>query len=185
MAEVELGPGGTGCPVPGCRWCPSDGDCEDCLDCLYGPGVEDQVPTHLDRPVVAWHHLPLPVAALAKARGELRAGDLVALLLRAARGDIGVSQREMAARLGVAKSTLARVETAAGRMTLDQADTLLRSLGHSLWVLDREGEPVSTRVWGTSELLLRDHAGRRHPAHATVRVDRADDGGAETHAWRP
>ncbi|OVZ62083.1 MULTISPECIES: helix-turn-helix transcriptional regulator [Pigmentiphaga] len=62
-------------------------------------------------------------------------GD-VASMLRSARKDSGLSQEEMAQRAGVARSTLARMETVArGDMSVSALVRLLEAAGYDLKVV--------------------------------------------------
>lgn len=89
-------------------------------------------------------------------------------LARRARRLAGLSQRELAARSGVGKTTVSRVES--GRL-MPRVDTLERILGVArlrLVVIDEDRRVVlPMRVWdGTT-----DGAGRRYPAHLDTILD--------------
>jgi transcriptional regulator with XRE-family HTH domain len=89
---------------------------------------------------------------------------MVPLILRAARRDADLSQRELAALSGVPASTIAAVET--GRdVRVTVFDRLLALCGWDLSVLDSRGH----RVEALAESGLRDRSGRRYPAHLDVR----------------
>lgn len=81
--------------------------------------------------------------------------------LRRARRIMDVSQRELAALLGVAPSTVARAESSTGDVSLTLVTSVLEQAGLRLAVVDADGKPVAPmRADGA-----RDHAGRRCPAH--------------------
>ena len=166
----------TGCPVPGCPLCVVDGECEDCLDCLLGPGVSSEPPPDPSAPVSWGDRLPSRARELARARGSLAVSDVVGLVLREHRHRSGGSQRTLADELGLSKSGLGRAEQHPGRLTLDVAARLLAVAGYRLAVLDPDGIEVDPARWGVGELLVRDAAGRRLPAHADMLVACEDSG---------
>jgi HTH-type transcriptional regulator/antitoxin HipB len=82
-------------------------------------------------------------------------------LLRRARRTAHLSQRELAARAGVAPSTVARAELATGEMLFSTILRLFAAAGMRLTVHDdTDVELVAMRTDG-----LRDRAGRRYAAH--------------------
>jgi transcriptional regulator with XRE-family HTH domain len=89
--------------------------------------------------------------------------DAARYLVRARRlADL--SQRDLAAASGIAKSTISAFESGARRVPAEVLDRLLRATGLRLAVLDeerREVQPVPPE-W------VRDNAGRRFPAHLDV-----------------
>jgi transcriptional regulator with XRE-family HTH domain len=89
--------------------------------------------------------------------------DAGALLARARRL-AGVSQRELAAAVGVAPSTVGGIESGSRRAGVELLDTLLRATGLRLAVLDSDGFEVSP----VPVDAVRDGAGRRFPAHLDV-----------------
>ena len=87
-------------------------------------------------------------------------------VVRRVRRRLDVSQRALAARLGVSQSRVARWET--GR-TVPSADMLLqlaRMAGLHLELIDAAGE-VEVPMRGDG---ARDRAGRRYPAHVDIRA---------------
>ena len=90
--------------------------------------------------------------------------SMVPLILRAARRQADLSQRELATLSGVPASTIAAVET--GRdVRVTVFDRLLTLCGWELCVLDSGGH----RVDALTDNGPRDRAGRRYPAHLDVR----------------
>lgn len=86
-------------------------------------------------------------------------------LVRRVRRRLGVSQRALAAQLGVSQSRVARWET--GRTIPSAADLeeVLALIGASLVALDENGEQVRAM----SPLAVRDLADRHYPAHCDPR----------------
>jgi transcriptional regulator with XRE-family HTH domain len=98
---------------------------------------------------------------------EVPLREVVALCLRAGRRLLRLDQRSFAARAGLSKSTLARLETAAADAPISTFQAALAAAGHRLAVTDENG-----RVWRPDRgaidvdgLGLRDEAARRFPAH--------------------
>lgn len=92
----------------------------------------------------------------------------VADYLRAARRELDVSQRELASRLGVSASKVARAEGDGAGISLRYVLDVLSEAGWRLTVVDGEGAvvvPAPTLV----DPKLRDRSGRRFPAHLDVR----------------
>lgn len=115
---------------------------------------------------------------------ELRAPGVeeqVGLALRAYRRARGWSQRALAAELGVAQSTLARMERRAGEVTLATVLGYLERVGCSLAVVDESGTPVT--AWEPTDLLASDRGGRRFPAHRKVRRSEHGPRWWEFHEW--
>ena len=82
-------------------------------------------------------------------------------MVRRARRATGLSQRDLARRLGVAHSTVARWETGASSPDLTTFHRLASLAGLRLVTLDADGavvEPMRTDA-------ARDRAGRRYPSH--------------------
>jgi len=93
------------------------------------------------------------------------ADDLLGSLLRRVRRTADVSQRELADRLGVAPSTVARAET--GERDLPTS-VLVRAAGLAglrVGLLDADGREVP----GMAPGAVRDRTGRRFPAHLDTR----------------
>ena len=86
-----------------------------------------------------------------------------ALLVRARRF-AGLSQRELARRTGVAKSTVASVESGARQPSLQLLDRLLCASGLRLAVVDAHGAALTP----FPDDAIRDNGGRRFPAHLDV-----------------
>ncbi len=89
--------------------------------------------------------------------------DAVGYLVRARRR-VGLSQREMAARVDVAQSTLAGYEGGTRRVPESVLAAVLSIAGLRLAVLDAAGEEVLPFPTNA----VRDNAGRRFPAHLEV-----------------
>ena len=86
-------------------------------------------------------------------------------LVRRVRRQLGVSQRGLAAQLGVSQSRVARWET--GRTIPSTADLaeVLALAGATLLAVDEDGE----RVVAMNPLAIRDRADRHYPAHCDPR----------------
>lgn len=99
--------------------------------------------------------------------------DDLGAVLRAARRAADLSQRQLAARAGVSKSLVARLEASEpGLVDLDRLATVLAALGLRLAVLDEADRPAPAEPPGQP----RDRAGRRFPPHLDLRkVDRFGD----------
>ena len=96
-------------------------------------------------------------------------------LLRAARAEAGLTQRELAARTGVAQPTIARVEAGAADPRVETLDRLLRACGHTLTAQRRAGAGVDRSQ--IRELLRLSPAARvellRDDAAGLARLERA------------
>jgi hypothetical protein len=86
-------------------------------------------------------------------------------LVRRARRRLGMSQRDLAAELGVSQSRVARWET--GRTIPSTADLeeVLALSGVTIMAVDEHGE----QVVGMNPLAVRDRADRHYPAHCDPR----------------
>ena len=93
--------------------------------------------------------------------------ELVPVALRRWRKHGGLSQREAAGSLGVARSQIARAESQPGMLKLDSLLSLLRAVGYDLLVVDRDGTRLSDDL-SAEEVLPRTRAGRRFPATSDV-----------------
>lgn len=67
----------------------------------------------------------------------------VGLVLRAARKSAQLSQKQLAAKLGLSQNRLSELETDAGAMRVDQLLAALAALGLELQVQTRGGVPVT------------------------------------------
>jgi transcriptional regulator with XRE-family HTH domain len=76
------------------------------------------------------------------------------------------SQRQLARRAGVPKSTVADVETSRRSPSLTTLARLVAATGHRLEIVDPAGTPAS---WHVTDVSPRDAAGRRYPPHLDVR----------------
>lgn len=81
--------------------------------------------------------------------------------LRRARRIADLSQRDMADRIGVSGSTIARAELASETVTVAVAEAILAQAGLRLVVVDAAGRRVS----GLRHDAARNHGGSRYPAH--------------------
>lgn len=88
-------------------------------------------------------------------------------LVRRARRRARLSQRQLADRLGVSQSVVARWETGRRTPGVEHLEQVMHLAGLRLVVLDQEASSVEPM----SEQAMRDRGGRRYPAHADVRVD--------------
>ncbi|MFF2494517.1 helix-turn-helix domain-containing protein [Agromyces sp. NPDC058064] len=95
------------------------------------------------------------------ARGCLDVAGLVLRVRRAA----DLSQRELAAALGIGQSTIARLETGRSDPRVGELERVLAVAGMRLAVVDAANEPVAPVPFDE----LRDHGGRRSPAHLDAR----------------
>ncbi|MPZ62246.1 MAG: hypothetical protein GEU93_13325 [Propionibacteriales bacterium] len=91
-------------------------------------------------------------------------------VLRLARRDSDLSQRQLARWSGVPKSTIADAECARGRINLLSAMELLACLGYDLRIIDRSGHEVPAFLMDQR----RDCVGRRFPAHLDL-IPKGDD----------
>lgn len=89
-----------------------------------------------------------------------------------------LSQRELAQRLGVAPSTVARLENGQRRASAELLDAILALAGLRVAVLDGAGREVPPFPADA----VRDNAGRRFPAHLDVRPP---DDVPRHRAWYP
>lgn len=85
--------------------------------------------------------------------------------IRRCRRTVGLAQRAMAERVGMAQQTLARVETGQQDLRVREFAALVRSAGLRLVLLDEDG----TEIAPMRPDPVRDAAGRRFPAHVDVR----------------
>ncbi|MGY1914853.1 helix-turn-helix domain-containing protein [Blastococcus sp. SYSU DS0973] len=112
----------------------------------------------------------------------MRGGDqaeLLAGMLRRARRAADLSQREMAAAAGIAKSTLAAAEAGARDLPVGALLSVLAVARLGLALVGADG----TEVVPMSDRAIRDHGGRRFPAHLDPRY--SDEGwwhGAERYS---
>lgn len=89
-------------------------------------------------------------------------------LVRRVRRAAQLSQRELAKHAGVARSTIAAVESGAKLPGLRTLQRILNTAGYQLAVLDRDDRlVVPLMIWGG----VRDGAGRRYPAHLDTIID--------------
>lgn len=93
--------------------------------------------------------------------------EQVGLALRSYRRANGLSQRALAQAVDVPPATVARLERSALSCSLATIVKLLAATGHSLGVVDAEGQPVTE--WDTTDLRARDRSGRRFPANRKVK----------------
>ena len=104
-----------------------------------------------------------------QARESLTVGQSVAMALRAHRGALREGQREYAARRGWSSAHQARLERHPDDRKLGQVVAALEGTGFRLGLLrGPAGDEPAPESWPTSELLARDAAGRRLPAHVVV-----------------
>ena len=85
-------------------------------------------------------------------------------LIRRVRRVADLSQRDLAQRMGVSQSTVARWETGQSRPTLGAFEQMLAVGGLRLQVIDSSGATVAPM----REDGARDRAGRRFPAHVDL-----------------
>ncbi|MGY1722779.1 helix-turn-helix transcriptional regulator [Blastococcus sp. SYSU DS0533] len=104
--------------------------------------------------------------------GVARDFDLCGLLRRIRRR-ADLSQRELAERLGLSKSTVAAVEAGARGVDARLLAAAAELAGLRLGLLDEAGHRVERMAPGT----VRDRAGRRFPAHLDTML-------SEERAWR-
>jgi len=135
------------------------------------------------------------VPRLRDARGTVTVADEVGLALRAHRRQLALSQRAYAAARGLSRARVARLESGAGRMSLDTVVTALHGTGFALHVSCAEddgpepdggagalavkdseghrghltGRRVPREAWVATDLVARVRGGgRRFPAHRQV-----------------
>lgn len=112
---------------------------------------------------------------MADGRGTVPFDEQVGLALRSYRREHGLSQRAFAEAVEVAPATVARLERSALSCSLGKVSELLAATGHSLAVVDADGQPVTT--WDTTDLRARDRSGRRFPANRKVKPLRVQAAG--------
>ena len=90
----------------------------------------------------------------------------ISVVIRSARAERAVSQRELAAAVGVSQSTVSRLESGSPDVSLGAAVRVLTTLGQRLKVAGPIGRPAlpAPRLRANGE-HVRDGAGRRLPAH--------------------
>ncbi|WP_158548849.1 helix-turn-helix domain-containing protein [Blastococcus sp. TF02A-26] len=91
-------------------------------------------------------------------------------LLRRIRRIADLSQRELAAAIGVSKSALAAAEAGTGRLDVRALGRAAEAAGLRIALVDAAGDEVLGMADGT----VRDMAGRRFPAHLDTRY--SDEG---------
>ena len=94
----------------------------------------------------------------------------VAGLLRRIRRTADLSQRELAAAIGISKSAVAAAEAGAGRLDVRALGRAAACAGLRLALLDAAGAEVEGMADGT----VRDMDGRRFPAHVDLRLSDED-----------
>lgn len=92
--------------------------------------------------------------------------EQVGLVVRAYRRTNRLSQRALAQELGMPQSTLARLERSADRSSFQTVLDVLAATGHTLAIVDVDGELVT--IFDSTDLEARDRIGRRFPAHRDV-----------------
>ncbi|WP_037366112.1 helix-turn-helix domain-containing protein [Nakamurella lactea] len=95
------------------------------------------------------------------AAAEQQSLDLLAGLVRRARRLADVSQRELAERAGVGKSSVARAERGREPISLTTFVRLISATGLTLALSDQHGDPVAPM---RSDAIT-DRGGRYYPAH--------------------
>lgn len=98
---------------------------------------------------------------------RLPVAEQVGLAMRAGRRDLGLSQRAFAEHTGLGKSAVARLESRAGRLALDDVRDALGLAGFELVVVPR-GAPVDQPAWCPTDLQARTRGGSRFAAHHEV-----------------
>jgi transcriptional regulator with XRE-family HTH domain len=86
------------------------------------------------------------------------------LLIRDARRAAGLTQAELAARLGISQSAIAKLEREGSNPTVETLDRVLRPTGHRLQLI--------APAWGTIDLDLIRQALERTPAERIKSVER-------------
>jgi transcriptional regulator with XRE-family HTH domain len=86
-------------------------------------------------------------------------------VIRAARRSRRLSQRDLAARAGVPRSTVDRIEAGRTSARFETVATLLAATGYGLIITDAKGRPL---IYEYERERLVDRAGRKFPAHAPV-----------------
>ncbi|GAA1288117.1 hypothetical protein GCM10009609_63450 [Pseudonocardia aurantiaca] len=101
---------------------------------------------------------------------EIRPDDFDPVgLVRAARRRADCSQRELAARAGVARSTVARIEDGSLTPSLGMLRRLLAAAGLDLVAVDGAGRLVPPMLDDRDD--IRDGAERRYPTHLDTVLD--------------
>lgn len=120
--------------------------------------------------------------ASADDRGSELDIDVPGIVLRVRR-TCDLSQRELAAAVGLDQSQVARIESARRRIDVPVLGRILALAGYRIAILDRDGVEVTP----IPADVLRDNAGRRMPAHLDVRppFDRPREVLLHPHADRP
>lgn len=91
-------------------------------------------------------------------------------LVRTARRRADMSQREMAGRAGLSRSTIGRIEAGTLVPSLATLSAVLVTAGMRLVAVDRAGAPVPLMI-DPPEQELRDGAERRYPSHLDTIVE--------------
>lgn len=110
---------------------------------------------------------------------DMQIATWFAEVLRFARRDADMSQRELARWSGVPKSTIADIESGLSAVPLAVAMALLRTAGFELLVRGPAGEVVDEFLFDRR----RDAVGRRFPPHLDLRPKRDLEVATET-LWR-
>jgi hypothetical protein len=104
-----------------------------------------------------------------RARQELTLAQSIAMALRSHRGTLGEGQRDYAERRGWSAAHQARLERDPDNRKLAQIMEALDGTGFRLALLrEHTGAESAPESWPTSELVARDAAGRRLPAHVVA-----------------
>ena len=129
------------------------------------PGIERQLRRE-------WPSWPTLVHEIAAARARLTILDQVGLAVREGRRRLGLSQRGLAQQLSLSQTLVRRLEIQAGGVPFGRVVEVMGALGFDLLVAEHEAdgpaEPVDPRSWTVADLVVRDSAGRRLPAHVRV-----------------
>ncbi|HSI92187.1 MAG TPA: helix-turn-helix transcriptional regulator [Jiangellaceae bacterium] len=96
--------------------------------------------------------------------GSADAAQLAATMLRALRARAQLSQRELAAKAGVARSTIARAESGAAPPSWAVMTRVVEAAGCRLQLVAEDGTPVEP--WPFDDVL--DRGARHLPAHLEV-----------------
>lgn len=95
---------------------------------------------------------------------DFASADAVGRLVARARRLTDLSQRDLASRVGVSHTTIARLESGAGLPSLPLLHAILTMAGLHLRIID-ENEKMVRPIPSTT---VRDNGGRRFPAHLDV-----------------
>ena len=128
----------------------------------FGPGVS---PTSGGRRAAGIGDEDEAWRAEDEAEGVGASFDICGIILRCRR-DADLSQRDLAALLGVCPSTVARWESGARMPSAEALAAVAEISGYRLGLVDRYEAPVAAAPSDT----LRDLAGRRMPAHLDVHL---------------